>query len=357
MGGREHLFGRDEPLGQVQAALDRALARRGGVILVAGEPGIGKTAVLGALADDAADRSVLVAWGQCWDDSMAPPFWPWIQVLRELGHATNPLSEARPPAGADQATGDGSADRFALFDALSTLLIRVAEPHGLVVVLDDLQWADEATLALLSFLSRHVARSRVLIVGGFRDVDAPAPLGRLTSGVEVVTLVGLADEEAADLADAVADGHLATDGVADVVRRAGGNPLFVRELTRLVTAGRSSVGDAVHVPGGVREVVAQRLARLSPGCRAMLDVAAVAGAEVRLDVLARTLSGRHDLPHLIAEAVRARVRCSCALIAGLSMALSTSRNRSWAKASGARSSSGLARIRARTASAMRWGRS
>ena len=81
----------------------------------------------------------------------------------------------------------------------------------------------------------------------------------------MVTLAGLADEEAADLAD-VADGRLATDGVADVVRRAGGNPLFVRELTRLVTAGRSSVGEAVHVPGGVREVVAQRLARLSPGC-------------------------------------------------------------------------------------------
>ena len=159
----------------------------------------------------------------------------------------------------------GAVDRFALFDAVGTLLIEVAEAHGLVVVLDDLHWADEATLALLSFLSRHVARSRVLIVGGFRDVDASTPLVRLTGGVEVVTLAGLADEEAADLADAVADGRLATDGVADVVRRAGGNPLFVRELTRLVTAGRSSVGEAVHVPGGVREVVAQRLARLSPG--------------------------------------------------------------------------------------------
>ena len=183
----------------------------------------------------------------------------------------------------------------------------MSEAHGLVVVLDDLHWADEATLALLSFLSRHVPRSRVLIVGGFRDIDASTPLVRLTGSVEVVTLAGLADEEAADLADAVAAGRLATDGVADVVRRAGGNPLFVRELTRLVAAGRSSSGEPVHVPGGVRELVAQRLARLSPACRAMLDIAAVAGAEVRLDVLARTSSGHDDLPDLVDEAVRARI--------------------------------------------------
>ena len=306
VGGGAHLIGRDEPLGRLRAVLHSALGGRGRAVLVAGEPGIGKTALLGALADDAADRSALVAWGQCWDDSMAPPLWPWTQVLRELGHATNPLSEAQLPAGADEAAGDGTGDRFDLFDAVGMLLIGVAEPDGLVVVLDDLQWADEATLALLSFLSRRVPRSRVLIVGGFRDVDASTPLVRLTGSVEVVTLTGLADEEAADLADAVAAGRLATDGVADVVRRAGGNPLFVRELTRLVAAGRSSDG-AVHLPGGVREVVAQRLARLSPACRAMLDIAAVAGAEVRLDVLARTLRGQDDLPDLVAEAVRARV--------------------------------------------------
>ena len=109
---------------------------------------------------------------------MAPPFWPWTQVLRELGHATNPLSETRLPATADQATSDGAVDRFALFGAVSTLLIEVAEAHGLVVVLDDLHWADEATLALLSFLSRHVARSRVLIVGA--SVTSTPP--RLWSG-------------------------------------------------------------------------------------------------------------------------------------------------------------------------------
>ena len=139
--GRVHLVGRDEPLGRLKAALDSALAGRGQAVLVAGEPGIGKTALLGALADEAADRSVVVAWGQCWDDSMAPPFWPWTQVLRELGHATNPLSPARLPATADQAMADGAVDRFALFDAVGMLLIGMAEAYGLVVVLDDLHCA------------------------------------------------------------------------------------------------------------------------------------------------------------------------------------------------------------------------
>jgi hypothetical protein len=307
VGDGEPLLGRDEPLGRLRAALDRTLAGRGQVVLVAGEPGIGKTAVLGALSDEATDRSVVVAWGQCWDDSMAPPFWPWTQVFRDLGDGTSPLSEAGLRTHTDRAVVDGLRDRFELFDAVRARLIEVSEAHGMVVVLDDLHWADEATLALLSFLSRHLLRSRVLIVGGFRDVDATPPLVRLTGNVEVVTLDRLADEDAADLATAVATGRLASDGVADVVRRAGGNPLFVRELTRLLAAGRAFGSEPVSVPGGVREVVAQRLARLSPACRTMLEVAAVLAAEVRLDVLARTLSGRNDLPELVAEAVQARI--------------------------------------------------
>ena len=94
MGGSEHLVGRDETLDRLRATFEHALAGRGRVVLVAGEPGIGKTAVLSALAEEAADRSAVVTWGQCWDDSIAPAFWPWTQVLRELDHPPR-----RPPAG------------------------------------------------------------------------------------------------------------------------------------------------------------------------------------------------------------------------------------------------------------------
>ena len=91
MEGSGHLVGRDDTLDRLRGALDDAVGGRGRVVLVAGEPGIGKTAVLGALADEATDRSVRVAWGQCWDDSMAPAFWPWTQVLRELDDGTDPV--------------------------------------------------------------------------------------------------------------------------------------------------------------------------------------------------------------------------------------------------------------------------
>ena len=305
MGGREHLVGRDEPLGRLRAALDSALAGRGGVMLVAGEPGIGKTALLGALADGAADRSVVVAWGQCWDDSMAPPFWPWTQVLRELGHATNPLSEARLPADADQATGEGTSIGSRCSARSARCSSEVAEAHGLVVVLDDLHWADEATLALLSFLSRHVPRSRVLIVGGFRDVDASTSLVRLTGGVEVVTLGA---------------------------RRRGGrrscrccgrrSPRDRRCGRRGATSRRQPAVRARADPSGGRRAVLGRRGgpragrgaggRPTPG-PPLAGVPRHARRRrrrrggVRLDVLARTLSGRDDLPDLVAEAVRARI--------------------------------------------------
>ena len=149
-----------------------------------------------------------------------------------------------------------------------------------------------------------------MIVGAFRDIDIPPPLARLTTIVEVVTLEGLGEHDAADLVRAVAAGRLTAEAVDDVARRAGGNPLFVRELTRLMTAGRTPGGETpLHLVSGVREVVAQRLTRLSPACRAMLDVAAVIGSEVRVDVLARSLGG-DDLPDLVAEAVRARILTS-----------------------------------------------
>jgi tetratricopeptide (TPR) repeat protein len=305
--GSGSLVGRHETMERLRSALDDSVDGRGRVVLLAGEPGIGKTALLGALAEEATGRSMRVAWGQCWDDSMAPAFWPWTQVLRALDNGADALSEIGLLTSRTDAVGDVILDRFALFDGVRASLIQTSASHGLVIMIDDLHWADEATLSLLSFLSRHVRRSRILIVGAFRDIAANPPLVRLMGSAEVMTLERLTAHAAADLASAVAGGRLAPGAVADVVRRAGGNPLFLRELSLLVAAGQASGSQSTQVPGGVREVLAQRLAHLSPACRTMLDVAAVLGAEIRLDALALAVDGRDDLSALVAEAVQARI--------------------------------------------------
>ena len=156
MGGRDTWSGATSRW-TAPGALDRALGGRGGSCSSPANRGSARRPS-SALADGAADRSVVVAWGQCWNDSMAPPFWPWTQVLRELGHATNPAVRGSAPADADQAMATGRRSVRAV--RRGRHCSSEAEAHGLVVVLDDLHWADEATLALLSFLSRHVPRSR-----------------------------------------------------------------------------------------------------------------------------------------------------------------------------------------------------
>jgi tetratricopeptide (TPR) repeat protein len=283
-------------------------------VLIAGEPGIGKTAVLGALAREAGERGVPVVWGHCWDGDGVPAFWPWVQVVRALSAASGvDAAEARhllpeSDAGARDEVGPAATARFRLFDAIVRLLVDVAKGDGLVVVLDDLQWADDASVLLLEFASRHVRHAGVLVVGAYRDVEAGSALERLAGVGEVVPLAGLAPSESRALVGDVCGSELPDDVAADVARRAGGNPLFVRELTRLVlTQHRSGTGDGARVLGSVREVVQRRLNRLSSPCREMIDLAAVLGPEVRVEVLSRVLHGRSDLADRLGEAVRARV--------------------------------------------------
>ena len=169
---RSRIVGRDSELARVGSLLDDALAGRGRLILCTGEAGIGKTRVAEEIAALAAARGAAVVWNRATDPGSSPPYGLWRVAVDSLG--TGPADDLwsaalgpRPPssAGSDVA----SSQRFELFAQLRRRLADAAEEHGLVLVVDDLQWADEASLTLLVDVGRQLRGMRVLIVATYRD--------------------------------------------------------------------------------------------------------------------------------------------------------------------------------------------
>ncbi|HEY7102530.1 MAG TPA: AAA family ATPase [Mycobacteriales bacterium] len=293
------LEGRADALRTARAALDAALAGDGRLVLVAGEPGIGKSALLGELAREAGERGALVLAAVCWDGPAVPAYWPWIQLLRavraagvELGAAADLVDRSAAPEPAMTAADA----RFRLAESVVAALAGLAARHPLAVVVDDLQWADEQSLRLLEFAAAHLRYARVLLLGAYRDTELATPP---TDRGTVLPLSGL---DPAGVAAVVAEvtGEPADPGlVARLHRRTGGNPFFVRELARL--------GAAAAAPGTVRDALERRLARLSAPCAELVTAAAVGGPRIRPAVLGRVLPAGYDLGALVDEAVRARV--------------------------------------------------
>ncbi|WP_164842230.1 ATP-binding protein [Actinoplanes solisilvae] len=255
------------------------LARMGragpGLVLVAGEAGIGKTALLTRFA---AGRPA-VFWGTCWADDRAPAWWPWTQVLRALlrerpGLRADPRLDTIIGDAAPTEPDDGARTR--IFAAVGDLLARAAGEAPVVVILDDLQWADETSAGLLRFLARQPRNGPLLLVAAYRPDELPGSvLADLAPAAETISLGGLS---AAEVTELVGDAAWAPA----VYRRSAGHPFFARELCRWLENG----GAASDVPAVVREVIGRRLARLPAGCAELLDAAAVGGAELRPDVLA-----------------------------------------------------------------------
>lgn len=333
-----------------------ASVRDGGgrVVLIGGEPGIGKTWLLEAFAGEVADASV--RWGRCHDSVGAPPFWPWRQILGDLAVDTDSATLERllgSDAGVvldvapELATHIGGASpvrlpdaetaRFRFFEAVGRLLDGLSRQRPLVLLLEDLHWADPSSLALLRAVVQRLRRAsvppplratgasgsdgateagpRLLVVATYRDVAAGdrahlAPtLGALAREptVERLRLRGLTREGTADLVAGLlggpADGQ-AIDAIAD---RTGGNPLFVVHLARLlqdVRAGRDaeSRADAVdvqtlvrtRVPPAVVDLIGWQVAELPEATRRLLELAAVIGRTFDLDVVVRTQALTHD---------------------------------------------------------------
>ncbi len=307
--------GRAELLTRLHAALDDAVAGRGRTVVLLGEPGIGKTRSAEMLAATARQRGVAVLTGRAYESDTAPAFWPWVQVLRALARvpgivawlaADAPLSAEvlalvpelgrRPPSRRPDET---EAARFRLFDGVATILKRAGERQPLVVVLDDIHWADAASLRLLGLLATEIADAAILLIATCRDAESertPAVaelLGTLARAraCEWITLGGLSRDDTDDLvAHLLATPPPAT--VLDTIHAmTAGNPFFVHELARVLASdGPAAVRDvaalAHALPRRVRDAIRRRLDALSADARALLRVAAVMGDDVDPSALA-----------------------------------------------------------------------
>ncbi|WP_214102664.1 BTAD domain-containing putative transcriptional regulator [Acrocarpospora catenulata] len=276
------LVGRAPHLRRLHDRIADAARGSGGVLLVGGEAGIGKTTLAEAAADLAAEQGFTTVWSRCAED--APAFWPWIQALRRL----DPDSAERLAAPGKAA--DPDAARFLLHDAVARALERKATDQPIMIVLEDAHWADAATLKLLTFLGADLHRVPLLVLVTVRH--DPAPQARIDAFAELARQRGterltVGPLTAADVA-AYLDGRdeRLREHVGVLHDRTGGNPFYLGELLRLAASTRSADIAALPVPDGVRDVIAQRVSRLPEDTQALLRAASVVGREVGADVLA-----------------------------------------------------------------------
>ena len=334
--------GRQREMAELKAALDSSMSGRGRIVMLAGEPGIGKTRTATELAAHAKNLGAQVHWGWCYEGKGAPPYWPWVQAIRsyaeqrdasqtrtEMGpgaadiaemvpelRAKLPDLEALPALEPEQA-------RFRLFDSTTTFLMNAAESQPMVLVLDDLHWADQPSLMLLEFLARQMAGYRLLVLGCYRDTELSRqhPLSETLAQLsrepifQRQVLRGLSQDDTEQFLEEAAGTRLGDRTVEAVYTQTEGNPFFMSEIIRLWSeqgdlTHEGITGDgAIRIPEGVREVIGRRLNRLSSRCNEMLTTASVVGREFGfklLNSIAGTAS-ENELIEALEEALAARV--------------------------------------------------
>jgi len=347
-GARLPFIGREPELDELLAAWHRAVDGHAGVVLLGGEPGIGKTRLSAELARRVHAQGMLVLFGRC-DDELGVPYQPFVEALafvvdhfdeRALAALERPAGELvrlvprladRLPDVPASVSADPETSQYRLFDAVAAALIAGSEIQPILFVIDDLHWAAKPTLLMLRHVVAAAARARVLIVATYRDTDLQRgnPLAemladfRRVEGVQRIALSGLAEPEVVELLTRIAQHDLDESGVelARMIHaETEGNPLFTGEVLRhLRDTGaiyedpdgrwvtRGDVAE-IGIPDGVRDVIGRRLDRLSPVANDVLQTAAVVGRDFDLAVIDQLVDHDRDaIVEALDDAVDARL--------------------------------------------------
>jgi tetratricopeptide (TPR) repeat protein len=344
---RRVFVGREPELKQLQNAFDSAMSGQGALMMVMGEPGIGKTALTEQLATYVTLRGGRTLVGHCYEEgSLSLPYLAFVEAMRSyvLSREIKDLREELGTGAADVARivseirerlkvkprpqKDPEEERYRLLQAVTGFFTNAAGVQPLLIVLEDLHDADKGTLDMLTHVSRHLSGARLLIVGTYRDVEvdrthplsaALAELRRVSTYGRVI-LRGLNADEVRRMLESITREEIPW-GLAEAVhRQTEGNPLFVQEVVRylaeegLITQKEGRWRPAkdtpleMNIPEGLRDVIGKRLSLISKECNQLLSIASVIGREFRLEVL-KKVSGLSEEELFIAleEAKKAAI--------------------------------------------------